>query len=534
MSLLSAAESELLQGTWPLALLEDPAKGPRVVESAAEFLRELLLGSPSGPGDFVVLPRGTELLGLGYEETLPSDLRQALDGCSSACDFVARVGDRVALLERYRACFKYIGPSDGRAQRRILPGRRVSLGERVVETRRLMASGKVDPALVYVTELKLQRPSRHPVSNALVKTVCMRGVKDVLGPYAAWTLYWCQRDEGLFVGSKPSGTGVHVDQVLWSNVGKNWRGYKLIASWPAGAVSERMLRDFGRMLLHPPLSDRERSALAQAAKVVLVRPGDVFFFSGASAHTSLCVSEGISVTAYESFVSLHPANVELLLRSGGSVSCEAGGEDGGGAGGEASGEVGGDAASEAGKGCDAGSMRVSSYDLLALKRDVLAQLSEAASQLACGGPAAGAPAAAADGRWRQLIASLHSDGAVQRTLPGHYASAVARCARDGYLRSRMPREVVEACGACGGLVEGDDEVQLNNAKRPRKARSTSSSSSSSAAEKRGEMESSSGSAFTIVDAAGDVETHSVSLRAPVSPQQRIKRSSRTGATSAAI
>ena len=86
--------------------------------------------------------------------------------------------------------------------------------------------------------------------------------KDVVGPLASWTFYWDRHDEGVFIGNRGSGKGVHVDQVLWSNarasqvskksnkstdswifcclaeVGKNWRGYKLVAAWPKGAVQD--------------------------------------------------------------------------------------------------------------------------------------------------------------------------------------------------------------------------------------------------------------------------------------------------------
>lgn len=91
--------------------------------------------------------------------------------------------------------------------------------------------------------------------------------KDVVGPLASWTFYWDRHDEGVFIGNRGSGKGVHVDQVLWSNarasqmavmrrdsqrfhaipgflvsrlaeVGKNWRGHKLVAAWPKGAVQD--------------------------------------------------------------------------------------------------------------------------------------------------------------------------------------------------------------------------------------------------------------------------------------------------------
>ena len=76
-------------------------------------------------------------------------------------------------------------------------------------------------------------------------------------------------------------------------VGKNWRGHKLVASWPKGAVSNWICKDFDDQLFSAPLSEEKLKALRLAAKIVLLRPGDVYFFSGSTAHTALCVSEGL-------------------------------------------------------------------------------------------------------------------------------------------------------------------------------------------------------------------------------------------------
>merc|ERR1712098_592021 len=51
------------------------------------------------------------------------------------------------------------------------------------------------------------------------------------------------------------------------------------------------------------------------AKVVLLRPGDVYMFCGGVTHATLCVSEQMSLSSYESMVSLHPIHVEHLLRT---------------------------------------------------------------------------------------------------------------------------------------------------------------------------------------------------------------------------
>ena len=47
--------------------------------------------------------------------------------------------------------------------------------------------------------------------------------------------YWDRYDEGVFIGALHSGSVLHVDQVGWSNIGKNWKGYKVLALWKYGA-----------------------------------------------------------------------------------------------------------------------------------------------------------------------------------------------------------------------------------------------------------------------------------------------------------
>ena len=48
--------------------------------------------------------------------------------------------------------------------------------------------------------------------------------------------------------------------------------------------------------------------------MALLGPGDVVLFSGGNAHMALSVSDALSVTAYESFVNLHPRNLGAPLR----------------------------------------------------------------------------------------------------------------------------------------------------------------------------------------------------------------------------
>eukprot|EP00628_Pelagophyceae_sp_CCMP2097_P019740 CAMPEP_0184237816 /NCGR_PEP_ID=MMETSP0976-20121227/26545_1 /TAXON_ID=483370 /ORGANISM="non described non described, Strain CCMP2097" /LENGTH=174 /DNA_ID=CAMNT_0026542973 /DNA_START=12 /DNA_END=533 /DNA_ORIENTATION=+ len=106
-----------------------------------------------------------------------------------------------------------------------------------------------------------------------------------------------------------------MDQCLWANVGANWRGFKLVATWRAGADSKRMVDDFLDVVFSPGLMDARRTeALLSAHRVVLLRPGDCFVSSGGVAHATLVV-KGLNLTSYESLVTLHPRLVDHFLSS---------------------------------------------------------------------------------------------------------------------------------------------------------------------------------------------------------------------------
>jgi len=128
--------------------------------------------------------------------------------------------------------------------------------------------------------------------------------------------YWDRYDEGVFVGGRFGGSPLHVDQVSWSNVGKNFAGRKLLAIWAHGEASREMFDEHNYRLFVPPIADSEIRALASASRVALLQEGDVVIFSGGNAHTALSVSEELSLTAYESFVNFAPANLRLFLQSG--------------------------------------------------------------------------------------------------------------------------------------------------------------------------------------------------------------------------
>jgi len=408
---LTSRERAMLQGTWPLELLEDPARQPRVVTTAEELLREVLIGDHVE--EFVLLPNGTELLDLREDDCLPDDVKGALEGCHNVAEFLQHLKKDDAMLDKYKAGIEYVNLK--REQLGVLPKERRNLRKRVGEVLSMVEEGKTDPSLLYIAEFRLQNQTPHPVGGDKVKTIVSRDVKDVLGPYAAWTLYWDRHDEGVFFGNAPSGKGVHIDQVLWSNVGKNWRGYKLIAAWPKGKVSSRVAEDFDDCLFYPPLKQREVDVLHEAAKVVLVRPGDVYVFCGGIAHTVLCVSDEMCVSAYESFVSLHPAHVEHFLHTANRKS------------------------PYWNDGC------MPDSELEDLLDETLDQLEEAARQLRSGGPEA-LPGIGYDAshKWRTILSGLRSDKELQSKLEEQFSLAVDLCMRNPYLRRRMPRWLMQA------------------------------------------------------------------------------------------
>ena len=417
------AEIAMVQGIWPVELLKDPARYPRVIHTAADFLKELVTGYHVE--DFVVLPRGTELLDLSFVDCIPQDVRECLQDCRSAYDFISRVLYRPEMLEKYRADVEYIDPQ--RQQRDILRKDKLDLGKRIREALRMAEAKEANPNSLYVAEMRLKQEAPHPMSlGEKVKTICQRDMKDVLGPLATWTLYWDRYDEGFFAGGRGSGKGLHVDQVLWSNVGRNYQGYKLVAAWPKGEVSKEVAMEFYDVLFAPPLRTRELEALQKAAKVVLLRPGDVYMFSGGVAHTVICVSQEMCLGVYESFVNLNPLQVDHFLHT---------------------------ADLEGPFFLDSYSMSPRSFR--DTKDDCLDQLEDAAAHFENGGlrqvlqqtsPFAEAPAS-----WFQLQSVLLADDDFLRTLQQHFARAVDLCAGDRYFRRHLIQRVRLASKACGGL-----------------------------------------------------------------------------------
>ncbi|CAD7931492.1 unnamed protein product [Amoebophrya sp. A25] len=239
---------------------------------------------------------------------------------------------------------------------------------------------------LYMTELRHNAERPHPLQEKeKVKTVLRRDMRDVCAEYGEYALYWDRYDEGVFLGAHRSGKALHIDQILWQNIGKNWTGYKLLAAWPVQETS-KLLHLVGDCLFLPREEEEEEwgvqqereshqdgastpstksgnsvsspsagctsstkngscttdpdhvvqellekksraqqekklrlpalelALLKKAAAVCLIRPGDVFYFTGGIPHVTLSVgTEEMNVCAYESIVTLNRTHVLHFL-----------------------------------------------------------------------------------------------------------------------------------------------------------------------------------------------------------------------------
>ena len=74
--------------------------------------------------------------------------------------------------------------------------------------------------------------------------------------------YWDRYDEGVFIGGRYAGSPMHVDQIMWSNVGKSFGGAKLLAIWASGEASREIFDQHHYTLFTPPLgADADEDAL---------------------------------------------------------------------------------------------------------------------------------------------------------------------------------------------------------------------------------------------------------------------------------
>ncbi|CAE7739505.1 XRCC6 [Symbiodinium sp. CCMP2456] len=342
MAKLSEEERQMVRELgWPVELLEDPRKQPRLIDSPEEFARALLLEDHLE--DIVILQDGLKRAGLAESEALPPWLSKALDSADGSVLQCLRQLEP-AELAAHKAALEF--PDDRGVQREALPRPYPfclwdddtgatklpeasalpeawrDLSQRLVAAEALKAKGELDESHLYVCELRRLR--KRTANDAAAgcgckeptKSLSQRHARDWFGELSRWTLYWNCYDDGIFIGGRGSGKGLHVDQVLWSNIGKQWRGYKLMVTWPAGVESTHYVRELSDAHFRPPLGEPQLRALRSASRIALLRPGDLFICSGGVAHATLSASEDVSVTGYESLVSLHPRLVAHLLETG--------------------------------------------------------------------------------------------------------------------------------------------------------------------------------------------------------------------------
>ena len=297
---------------WPSSLLTK-SKEPWIIDDPRIFTELLLYGSHIDR--IIVLRDGVEKLGL--DSAVPANVRSAAEGETCTRRFLEKLGDDAALRElRGRV---YCTPPNSRDERELKNTHDGAELDTLAEKRAALKDGKSCTLAdgVYIGELRRANKCRHVADGRWSKSLLSRGACDAIGKTRAEAMpYWDRYDEGLFVGGLFGGSPMHVDQAIWSNVGKNWLGHKLLVCWPYGEPSRELFDEHNYELFVPPLSKGEERALEDACQVALLGPGDCVLFSGGNAHMALSVSSSLSLTAYESFVNLHPRNLQAFLDSG--------------------------------------------------------------------------------------------------------------------------------------------------------------------------------------------------------------------------
>eukprot|EP01059_Diplonema_ambulator_P019721 TRINITY_DN33360_c0_g1_i1.p1 TRINITY_DN33360_c0_g1~~TRINITY_DN33360_c0_g1_i1.p1 ORF type:complete len:397 (+),score=69.88 TRINITY_DN33360_c0_g1_i1:146-1336(+) len=258
----------------------------------------------------VVLHNGIDLMKQG--NALPPGLNEAVMKSQRVCQVLdALPSDEADTMKGRLWQFNEKG-----TETEIKKADKVDTVTEIVEIlREANADGSVDRNVpLYLSELRHNKKVEHPITGEMVKTVTTVDMYDVVAQRELAPL-WERSEGGVFVGERGSGSGLHTDQCLWSNVGKQWYGYKLMAVWP---WSERLsiLEDAGRgAMFHFPLTPEEIGYLSRACVVTLIRPGDVFVFSGAQPHMAMCIGDNVNVTAYESMLPLNSHALATLSRT---------------------------------------------------------------------------------------------------------------------------------------------------------------------------------------------------------------------------
>lgn len=309
--LLDQIDAEMFAASgWNEALGEygdlEPSKRARTVDNFQTFVHEMVYGNHMD--DVVVFRDGIRKAGLS--DSIPEYLRQPLMSQSTIRDLLENIDEPfLDRMDGHVYCF-----DDGHEDEPLRKQLDGSYTNGLLEKRNVMRQRSEQN--FYITELQLRKEHkyRHPLDNQYTRTLLKRSVKDIIGKELRDMLvYWDRYNEGGFLGGKMMGSPLHIDQCLWSNVGRNWAGYKVMALWRL--EDDELIENHRRQLFSPPLSKKEMKAMRSAVKVCIVRPGDLFFFSGANPHMVMCVSDDLSYTSYESFINNNPKHLETFCKS---------------------------------------------------------------------------------------------------------------------------------------------------------------------------------------------------------------------------
>eukprot|EP00041_Stephanoeca_diplocostata_P014022 m.251825 g.251825 ORF g.251825 m.251825 type:complete len:414 (+) comp19546_c0_seq1:200-1441(+) len=301
------------QSGWPEEVFKDESKKPKVVHSKEDFLEELFFGNHMN--DVVVFPNGIKEFGM--ESAVPQYLTECLRSSSTVREFLSKIpADKRERLKgrvyhKKDKARRWIVGSEKELKKSQDGETLYSLEEKWTE---LQKHPEVPDKHMYIAEMRKLDKYKHPLTGEWVKTVVDTDMKDTVPPYWDFMMpYWDRFDEGVFVGGPLSGSPLHVDQVQWSNIGKNWDGCKLMALWKYGTDSHAFLDKHLRKLFVNTDDEEEMSQLRHACKIVIAQPGDLFIFSGANPHAVMCMGDSLSMTGYESFVNLNPVHAQVFV-----------------------------------------------------------------------------------------------------------------------------------------------------------------------------------------------------------------------------
>eukprot|EP00927_Polykrikos_kofoidii_P018687 TRINITY_DN1868_c4_g1_i1.p1 TRINITY_DN1868_c4_g1~~TRINITY_DN1868_c4_g1_i1.p1 ORF type:complete len:491 (+),score=99.05 TRINITY_DN1868_c4_g1_i1:28-1473(+) len=275
---------------------------PQVVHTVEAFMEIVLFETHLDR--IVILPNGVKLM--EQEHGIPEEVASACRGSTSMREFISALSPE--LKAKFKGRLWHYAKKDAEKEIRK-SGKKKCLADVEGVLRAQQADGTVPmTAPLYLSELRWVEKVKHCITGEMVKTATRVDVYDHT-PLSARMPLWERSEGGIFIGERGAGSGMHVDQCLWSNVGRNWCGHKLLAMWPWTERHKIMDEASKGTVFHLPLTDETRGFLARARTIARVGPGDMWVFSGGQPHTAMCVGDGLNISAYESFL---PANAEAM------------------------------------------------------------------------------------------------------------------------------------------------------------------------------------------------------------------------------